>query len=194
MKITPLALDGAYEVVPSPLSDHRGTFLEWLRTDHLATHLGFTPGWVQANLSTSRLGVIRGLHVTAVPPGQAKYVTCVRGSVFDVAVDARVGSPTFGQWTGTVLDDVTRNAVYLGEGLAHAICATSEDATITYLCSSAYDSSRERAITPLDPDLAIRWPVPDPVVSERDAAAPTLAQLRERGELPTYAAYRALRP
>jgi dTDP-4-dehydrorhamnose 3,5-epimerase len=193
VKITPLALPGTFEIAPSQFVDGRGTFLEWLRVDHLATHLGFTPGWVQANLSTSALGVIRGIHVTTVPPGQAKYVTCVRGAVFDVAVDARVGSPTFGEWVGTVLDDVDRHAVYVGEGLGHAVCALTADATITYLCSTPFDGSRERAITPLDPDLAIAWPVEHPVVSDRDRAAPTLEQLRERGELPTYEAYLALR-
>jgi dTDP-4-dehydrorhamnose 3,5-epimerase len=193
VKVTPLELPGAYEIRPSPHSDHRGSFLEWYRADQLAAHLGFTPTWAQANLSTSRAGVIRGVHVTAIPPGQSKYVTCVRGGVFDVIVDMRVGSPTYGRWAGTLLDDIDRKALYVGEGLGHGICALSDNATIAYLCSDLYDGSLERAMTPLDPDVAIAWPVPSPMLSEKDTAAPTLAELREAGVLPTWAAYQALR-
>ncbi len=194
MKITPLELAGAFEVQPSPYSDHRGSFQEWYRGDQLAGFLGHVPTWVQANLSTSRAGVIRGVHVTAIPPGQAKYVTCVRGSVFDVIVDMRVGSPTFGQWAGTLLDDVNRKALYVGEGLGHGICALADDATISYLCSDVFDGSAERAMTPLDPDVAIAWPVPDPVLSDKDRGAATLAELADSGVLPSWADYRALRP
>lgn len=193
MKVTPLELPGAYEVRPSPHVDHRGSFLEWYRADQLAAHLGFTPRWAQANLSTSKAGVIRGVHVTAIPPGQSKYVTCVRGTVFDVIVDMRVGSPTYGRWAGTLLDDVDRKALYVGEGLGHGICALSDEATIAYLCSDLYEGSLERAMTPLDPDVAIAWPVPAPTLSDKDAQAATLAELRESGVLPTWEAYLALR-
>ncbi len=192
MKVTPLEIGGAYEVVPVTYADPRGSFLEWYRADQLVAHLGHELQWVQANLSTSAAGVIRGCHVTDVPPGQAKYVTCVRGRVFDVIVDMRVGSPTYGRWSGTLLDDVDRRAVYFGEGLGHAFCALTEDATITYLCSRTFDAARERVMTPLDPQVAIAWPVAAPVLSEKDAGAPTLAQLEARGELPTYEACLAM--
>jgi dTDP-4-dehydrorhamnose 3,5-epimerase len=192
VKIVALELPGAYEVQPTPFADHRGSFLEWYRGDQLAAVLGREPRWAQANLSTSRAGVIRGVHVTGIPPGQAKYVTCVRGSVFDVAVDMRVGSPTFGRWVGTLLDDVNRKAVYLGEGLGHGICALSDDATISYLCSELFDGPAERAMTPLDPQVGIAWPVPDPILSEKDRAAATLAELADAGVLPTWADYEAL--
>jgi dTDP-4-dehydrorhamnose 3,5-epimerase len=193
VKITPLELPGAFEVRPSPFTDDRGSFQEWYRADLLAAHLGFTPGWAQANLSTSKAGVIRGIHVAAIPPGQAKLVTCVRGAVFDVIVDMRVGSPSFGRWSGTLLDDVDRKALYVGEGLGHGICALSDDATITYLCSELFDGSTERAMTPLDPQVAIAWPVPSPKLSAKDTNAPTLAQLAADGALPTWDAYLALR-
>jgi dTDP-4-dehydrorhamnose 3,5-epimerase len=192
VNITPLELPGAFEVRPSPHSDHRGSFLEWYRSDQLAAHLGFEPRWLQANLSSTRAGVIRGVHVTTIPPGQAKYVTCVRGSVFDVIVDMRVGSPTYGKWAGTLLDDVDRKALYLGEGLGHGLCALTDDATVAYLCTEVFDGSAERAMTPLDPDVAIAWPVPSPVLSEKDAGAATLAQLCDEGKLPTWADYQAL--
>jgi len=193
VKITPLELPGAFEVRPSPYSDERGSFLEWYRGDQLATHLGFTPRWVQANASTSRAGVIRGVHVTTIPPGQAKYVTCVRGAVFDVLVDMRVGSPTFGQWSGTLLDDIERKALYIGEGLGHGLCAMTDDATVTYLCSELFDGSTERAMTPLDPKVAIAWPVPSPKLSEKDTNAATLAELAAAGVLPRWEDYLSLR-
>ncbi len=193
MKITPLELPGAYEVQPSPYADDRGSFLEWYRADHLAPHLGFTPRWTQANLSTSRAGVVRGVHVTAIPPGQAKLVTCARGRVFDVVVDMRVGSPTYGRWAGTVLDDDDRTSLYVGEGLGHGVCALTDDATVVYLCSEVFNGSLERAMTPLDPDVGIAWPVPSPMLSKKDRTAPTLADLRDRGVLPTWDAYLALR-
>jgi dTDP-4-dehydrorhamnose 3,5-epimerase len=193
LKITPLELPGACVVQPSPHADDRGSFLEWYRGDELAAHLGFEPMWAQANLSTSRAGVVRGIHVTAIPPGQSKYVTCVRGSVFDVIVDMRVGSPTYGHWAGTLLTDVDRKALYVGEGLGHGLCALSDEATVTYLCSALHDGSLERAMTPLDPDVRIAWPVPAPVLSEKDRNAATLASLKDQGVLPTWQAYVALR-
>jgi dTDP-4-dehydrorhamnose 3,5-epimerase len=193
VKITPLELPGAFEVRPSPFSDDRGSFLEWYRSDQLAAHLGFTPRWVQANASTSRAGVIRGIHVTAIPPGQAKYVTCLRGAVFDVLVDMRVGSPMFGHWSGTLLDDVERKALYVGEGLGHGMCALTDDASVAYLCSELFDGSAERAMTPLDPQVAIAWPVASPTLSQKDTDAPTLAQLAADGVLPRWEDYLALR-
>jgi dTDP-4-dehydrorhamnose 3,5-epimerase len=109
-----------------------------------------------------------------VPPGQAKYVTCVRGAVLDVVVDLRRGSPTFGRWEPVHLDDVDRRAVYLAEGLGPGFCALTDDATLTYLCSSTYNPAAEHAVHPLDPALGIDWPADAPILSARDAAAPAL--------------------
>lgn len=190
MKIRPLGIDGAFEIVPKVHGDPRGAFLEWYRFDHLAAEVGHPLRLAQANMSVSARGVVRGIHFADVPPGQAKYVTCARGAVVDVVVDLRLGSPTFGRWEAVRLDDVDRRAVYLAEGLGHGFAALTDDATLTYLCSETYAPGRERAVDPLDPDLGIDWPVRRPLLSERDAAAPTLAQARERGELPDWQACR----
>jgi len=184
VKISPMEIAGAWEIAPVQHGDARGLFLEWYRADLLAEEVGHPLRLAQANVSVSARGVVRGIHYADVPPGQAKYVTCTRGAVLDVVVDIRVGSPTFGRWAAIRLDDVDRRAVYLAEGLGHAVCALTDDATLTYLCSTPYTPARERAVHPLDPTLRIKWPVDSPVLSERDRAAPTLAEARARGLLP----------
>jgi len=187
VKITPLTIEGAYEITPVQHGDDRGTFLEWYRFDKLAEVVGHPLDLAQANLSASAREVVRGIHFADVPPGQAKYVTCVSGSILDVIVDIRVGSPTFGAWEAVPLDDRERRAVYLAEGLGHAFCALTEGATVTYLCSSVYRPGHEHGINPLDPALDIAWPVAEPQLSTKDAAAPTLAEALDAGLLPDYA-------
>jgi dTDP-4-dehydrorhamnose 3,5-epimerase len=186
MKIRPLGIEGAWEVLPQQHGDPRGLFLEWYKADRLAEAVGRPLRLAQANMSVSARGVVRGIHSAQVPPGQAKYVTCVRGAVLDVIVDVRVGSPTFGQWEAVRLDDVDRKAVYLAEGLGHGFCALAEDATLAYLVNEGYNRGREFAVHPLDPDLGIEWPVGQPTLSARDAAAPSLARARADGLLSTY--------
>jgi dTDP-4-dehydrorhamnose 3,5-epimerase len=190
MKISPLSIEGAWEITPIQHGDSRGSFMEWYRFDELAEAVGHPLRLAQANLSTSSTGVVRGVHFAQVPPSQAKYVGCVRGAVVDVVVDLRVGSVTFGTWEAVRLDDVDRKSVYVSEGLGHGYCALTEGATLAYMCSEVYNPGREYAVHPLDPDLAIDWPVPggeDPILSARDAAAPSLAQALELGILPSYA-------
>ncbi len=186
MKFRPLTIEGAWEITPVQHGDPRGLFLEWYHTGRLADEIGMRPAIAQGNMSVSARGVVRGIHFADVPPGQAKYVTCVRGAVLDVIVDLRTGSPTFGRWDAVRLDDVDRRAVYLAEGLGHGFCALTDDATLTYLCSTGYNPGHEHAVHPLDPDLAIDWPADTPNLSARDAAAPTLAQARADGLLPGY--------
>jgi len=186
MNIRPLAIEGAYEITPVLRGDRRGVFLEWYRFDLLAAEIGHPLRLAQANMSVSVAGVVRGIHFADVPPGQAKYVTCTRGAVLDVVVDIRVGSPTFGRWEAVRLDDVDRRCVYIAEGLGHAFCALTDDATLTYLCSETYNPKAEHGVHPLDPAIGIDWPTRDPVLSEKDAAAPTLAQAAEQGLLPDY--------
>ncbi|MEN3305710.1 MAG: dTDP-4-dehydrorhamnose 3,5-epimerase [Micromonosporaceae bacterium] len=186
MKIRPLAVEGAWEVTPVQHGDPRGLFLEWYRRDELEREVGHPLELAQANMSVSAEGVVRGVHFADVPPGQAKYVTCVRGTVLDVVVDVRRGSPTFGRWDAVRLDDVDRRAVYLAEGLGHSFCALTDDATLAYLCSTTYNPGREHSVHPLDPDLAIEWPVAAPALSARDAAAPSLAEAAAAGLLPDY--------
>lgn len=193
MKIRALGIEGAWEISPGLHRDTRGVFLEWYRHDRLAEAVGHPLRLAQANLSTSVRGVVRGIHYADVPPGQAKYVTCVRGAVWDVIVDLRRGSPGFGRWEPVLLDDVDRRAVYLAEGLGHAFCALTDDATVAYLCSTVYDPAVEHAVNPLDERLGITWPVTEAVLSDRDAAASGLDDAR----LPAYAdcldRYRTLR-
>ena len=186
MKIRPLTIEGAFEIVPTQHRDGRGAFLEWYRFDALAAAVGHPLDLAQANLSTSAKDVVRGIHFADVPPGQAKYVTCVTGAVLDVIVDIRVGSPTFGSWEAVRLDDGERCAVYLAEGLGHAFCALTEGATVAYLCSSTYRPGHEHGIDPLDPALGIAWPTDTPVLSNKDAEAPSLTEARETGLLPQY--------
>ena len=188
MKIRPLAIEGAFEIIPAQHGDSRGLFLEWYRFDRLAEAVGHPMRLAQANLSVSARGVVRGIHYADVPPGQAKYVTCSRGAVLDAVVDLRVGSPTFGQWEGVRLDDAQRRALYLPEGLGHGFCALSDDTTLTYLCSETYAPDREHSVHPLDAALGISWPTDAPLVSDRDGAAPTLAEATAAGLLPDYAA------
>lgn len=187
MNIRPFKIEGAYEITPVQRADPRGVFLEWYREDELAGEFGPPPfSLAQANISVSAAGVVRGIHFADVPPGQAKYVTCAYGAVLDVIVDIRVGSPTYGMWEATRLDDVDRRCVYIAEGLGHAFCAISDNATLAYLCSTTFNPAIEHSVHPLDPALGIAWPTGTPILSERDAAAPLLADARSAGILPDY--------
>lgn len=185
MDVESLKIPDSFVFTPHVFADARGEFREWFRQDQLADVLGHPLGLMQANWSTSRRGVVRGVHYADVPPGQAKYVTCVRGSVLDVIVDLRVGSPMFGRHDSVELRDTSPRTVYLGEGLGHAFCALTDDATVLYLCSTAYNPSAEHGVHPLDPDLALPWPNDlEPLLSPKDQAAPSLAQALATGSLP----------
>jgi dTDP-4-dehydrorhamnose 3,5-epimerase len=188
MQIRELSIAGAFEITPDLHPDDRGTFLEWYRHDELSRAVGHPLTLRQANLSVSIAGVVRGIHFAMVPPGQAKYFTVPAGSLIDYIVDLRVGSPTFGEWTSLNVDDLERRAVYLSEGLGHAVYVNGGGATISYLASEVFDAERELTINPLDPDIGLRFPEsgPPPILSERDASAPSLAQLRARGVLPRW--------
>lgn len=187
--MNPLSISGAWLVTPRVHADDRGSFFEWFRGGEVAGALGYQPEIAQGNCSVSRRGVIRGIHFADVPPGQAKYVTCVNGSILDVVVDLRVGSPTFGRWEAVQLDPDNRRAVYLAEGLGHAFMALSDQATALYLCSTAYNSAREHGVHPLDPAIGISWRAGiDVVLSEKDAAALSLDEALRQGLLPDYAA------
>lgn len=126
-------------------------------------------------------------HFADVPPGQAKYVTCVSGAILDIAVDIRVGSPSYGRWEAVQLDDEAHCALFLSEGLGHAFMALSDQATVLYLCSAPYAPEREHGISPLDPFLGIPWPAEAGLfLSEKDSAAPTVGEARYRGILTDY--------
>ncbi|MDX3097845.1 dTDP-4-dehydrorhamnose 3,5-epimerase [Streptomyces sp. ME01-24h] len=186
-----LPIEGAWVDEPRLFPDSRGSFHEWFKAEAFAKEAGHELVLAQANCSVSAKGTLRGIHFADVPPGQAKYVKCLRGAVLDVVVDIRVGSPTFGTWEAVRLDDVDHRAVYLSEGLGHAFMALTDDATVVYLCSQGYAPQREHGINPLDPDLGIEWPGITPLLSDKDAAAPSLAEARDSGLLPNYEACRA---
>jgi dTDP-4-dehydrorhamnose 3,5-epimerase len=183
-----LAVPGAWEITPALHTDSRGAFYQWFTDSEFESFAGHRFDLRQANCSVSAAGVLRGVHFAQVPPSQAKYVTCLHGSVFDVIVDIRVGSPTFGKWDAVVLDDHHRRSVYLTEGLGHAFLALEDDSTVMYLCSAGYAPDREHTINALDPALDINWPAADgePILSDRDRQAPTLAQVQAAGLLPTW--------
>jgi dTDP-4-dehydrorhamnose 3,5-epimerase len=187
MGVRELAVAGAWEITPQLHSDSRGLLFEWLTDTGFAEFAGHRLDVRQANCSVSKAGVLRGLHFAQVPPSQAKYVTCLSGSVFDVVVDVRVGSPTFGQWDSVLLDGRDHRTIYISEGLAHGFLALEDNSTVMYLCSSEYNPHREHTIAPTDPALAIDWPSGHEwVLSDRDAAAPTLDEVRAAGLLPTW--------
>jgi dTDP-4-dehydrorhamnose 3,5-epimerase len=193
-----LEIQGAFVLTPVIHSDSRGNFLEWFRADVFEKTLGYPFRLAQANTSVSAAGTIRGIHFAQFPRSQAKYVTCTRGEVFDVVVDVRVGSPTYGQWEAVSLDDRARKAVYLSEGLGHAFMALEDDSVVTYLCSAPFAPDREHGINPMDETVAIDWPGIDlqgrrlePLLSSKDAQAPGLEYARQTGLLPTMQEVRA---
>ena len=192
MEIRELAVPGAYEITPKQLGDPRGLFLEWYRADRMADVLGYPLELAQVNCSVSARGVLRGIHFAEVPPGQAKYVTCVSGAGLDVVVDLRVGSATFGRHDTVRIDTIERRAVYISEGIGHAFLALEDDTAINYLLSEPYAPGREHGVHPLDPALGIAWPGElEPILSEKDRAAPTLAEAEAAGLLPSYDACQA---
>ena len=193
MEFRALSVEGAWEVTPRQFPDPRGVFAEGFRADHLAVEIGHAMAVRQTNISVSTAGALRGIHYSDVPPSQAKYVTAVSGVFIDYIVDIRVGSPTFGQWDSVLLDTVDRRAVYLSEGLGHAL-ACIEDGTAVYLCSEVFAPTREHGLTPVDGQLELTFPDGfTPLLSDKDAAAPTLAQAQEQGLLPAYDACVAYR-
>ena len=187
MELRELSLPGVFLLESPVWGDDRGFFREWFKLpDFAAQGLDFTVH--QANLSLSRRDVVRGLHYSVAPEGQAKVVTCALGELDDVIVDVRVGSPTFGRHEVVTLAADAGRSVLLPVGVAHGFCVTSDEAVLTYLLSSPFNAPHELEIDPFDPDLDIAWRVAGgPVVSPKDAAAPTLAARLAAGELPRFA-------
>jgi dTDP-4-dehydrorhamnose 3,5-epimerase len=172
-------LEGPVLLAPAVYGDARGFLLECYHADELAV-LGIRDQFVQDNHSRSRRGVVRGIHFK-VGPGMAKLVRCSRGSILDVVVDLRVGSPTFGE--GFQLDDENHRVAYVPIGFGHAFCVTSDSADVLYRCSTYYEPEHERGIAWDDPDVGIAWPDGlELSVSERDAGAPRLSEVAD--ELP----------
>jgi dTDP-4-dehydrorhamnose 3,5-epimerase len=195
-----LSVPGALAFTPVQHGDDRGVFLEWFREDEFVRATGRRGlHLAQANCSVSRVGTLRGIHFAELPPSQAKFVTCVSGAAFDVVVDLRIGSPAFGRWDAVILDDRDRRAVFLPEGVGHAFLSLADHTVVNYLCSTPYTPGREHAVHPLDPEIGIDWPTTARdgsdlarLLSPKDEAAPTLAEVRERGLLSSYDDFLAL--
>ena len=194
MRAQELAVSGVFTFEPETFSDHRGAFVAPMQHASLLATVGLPVFPVaQASLTVSRRGVVRGIHFTRTPPGGAKYVYCVHGRAREFIVDIRVGSPTYGRWDVVELDGESARAVYLPIGVGLGYVALADDTVMSYLLTTAYQARNELAISISDPALGL--PVTDglePILSERDTAAPTLAQAGAAGLLPDYAVCRQL--
>jgi len=183
----PLGIEGSWVFTPRVFGDARGSFAEWFRGAQFEQTVGHPLRVAQSNISLSKTGVVRGIHLASTPPGQAKYVTCMRGRVLDVIVDVRLGSPTFGRHEFVELSEDNQRAVYLSEGLGHGFVALTEDAGFVYLVSEPFNPTGEFGIHPLDPELAIDWPTDVALLlSAKDERAPSLAEVRDQGLLPDH--------
>lgn len=170
----PLALPGLIQVEPPAFEDRRGVFMEaYKHSEFVAQGI---PAFVQDNLSWSVRGTLRGLHYQKHPKAQGKLVTVLAGEIFDVGVDLREGSPTFKRWIGVTLSSQNRLMLYVPEGFAHGFCVLSEEAAVLYKVTAEYAPELDTGICWNDPELSVRWPVADPLLSEKDARLPTLAQ------------------
>ena len=182
MRVSPTRLPGVLIIEPAVHRDERGFFLETYHAERYAA-LGIPGPFVQDNHSRSVRNTLRGLHLQVAKP-QAKLVRVVAGEVFDVAVDVRVGSPTFGQWVGTRLSAESCRQFYVPTGFAHGFCVLSDAAEIEYKCSDFYEPAAEIGVLWNDPALGIPWPVDQPILSARDRAHRRLAELAD--SLPRY--------
>ena len=178
MNIITTQLDGVIIIEPEVFRDNRGFFMETYSRDRYK-EAGVVCDFVQDNLSYSMKGTLRGLHFQAKRP-QAKFVQVITGEIFDVAVDIRPGSSTFGKWAGVYLSEENRRQLFIPEGFAHGFCVISETAYFLYKCSDFYFQHDEGGIIWSDPDIGIDWPVKDPIVSEKDKQLPRLLGIRER--------------
>jgi dTDP-4-dehydrorhamnose 3,5-epimerase len=189
MSFTPLKIEGSWVFTPRKFPDERGSFHEVFKLPVLAEALGFGFEVKQVNQSVSKAGVIRGIHWADVPPGQAKYVFCSKGAIWDVVVDIRVGSATFGQFDGEVISAENGKSVLIREGLGHVFLSLEDDSVVNYLCSEPFSPNTEHGINPLDKDLSI--PFGSMIsgasfeVSPKDQEAPSLMVAKSLGVLPS---------
>ena len=183
MNIEPLEIPDVLHIEPRIFSDDRGYFFESYNRDSYLD-AGLTATFVQDNVSLSKRGVVRGLHFQ-YPRPQGKLVSALTGEVFDVAVDIRTGSSTFGKWVGAFLSAEKGNQLFIPEGFAHGFCVVSESAIIFYKCTDFYVPEVDRGIRWDDPDFAIAWPVEAPILSPKDRTAPLYSQL-DPAALPSF--------
>jgi dTDP-4-dehydrorhamnose 3,5-epimerase len=183
MRVAEMSLPGVLLIEPQAYGDARGFFYETYRSERYSK-LGIGGRFVQDNVSYSEHGVLRGLHLQH-PRAQGKLVFVLQGEVFDVAVDVRVGSPTFGQWTAAVLSAENRSQLYIPEGFAHGFCVTGPSALFAYKCTEPYVPENEAVFAWNDPDIGIEWPIDHPRLSAKDGTAPNLRDF-DPARLPRY--------
>jgi dTDP-4-dehydrorhamnose 3,5-epimerase len=182
MKFTQLPIPGVVLVEPTVFPDERGFFLETFH-ERKYREGGIAASFVQDNQSRSLQGTLRGLHSQRLKP-QGKLVRAIEGEIFDVAVDVRRGSPTFARWVGAVLSAENFHQLYIPPGFVHGFCVLSEVAQVEYKCTDFYAPNDEQSIVWNDPDIGIEWPIPSPLLSDKDRGAPRLAEIHDR--LPEY--------
>lgn len=189
MRIAEMTIPGTFLIEPDHLYDDRGSFYESMRSDELERAAGISFQPKQINYSVSKRHTLRGIHSVSIPPGQAKFVTCVRGVLRDIVVDLRIGSPTFGKHQVNELDADSGRSVYVPEGVGHGFLALTDDACICYVVSSTYVPGTQIDINPLDTDLDLPWDCAEaPLISDKDAKAPTVAEALAAGILPEFQA------
>lgn len=192
MRVRELQVAGAFEFAPTVHPDERGTFASPFQERAFGSATGRPLFPVaQASTSRSRRGTVRGIHFAAVPPGVGKYLYCPHGAVVDIVVDLRLGSPTFRRWEAMTLSSEDLRGVYLPLGVGHAFVALEDESIVCYLLSRSYTPTLERTVSVRDDSLGLPIPA-EPILSERDADAPTLAEAQAAGLLPDYAACRRL--
>ena len=191
MELTPLGIEGAWLAESQVWSDERGFFREWFKSEDIEKATGKSFGIEQANISVSSRGTLRGIHYSIAPRGQAKWVTCVAGSIKDVIVDIRPESKTFGKWVEVELKGDSGKAVFISEGLGHGFIALEDNTAVAYLVSKPFSHSHELEINPLDEEIGINWgmDINGLKISDKDKNAPTLAQRLTEGKLPELEAY-----
>jgi dTDP-4-dehydrorhamnose 3,5-epimerase len=175
LNIHETTLPGVLLIEPKVIHDDRGSFMVTYHLEEFRK-AGIPDTFVQDNHSHSARGVLRGLHYQDPNP-QGKLVRCTRGAIFDVAVDIRRGSPSFGQWFGLELSDANKKMLWVPPGFAHGFCALEDGSDLVYKCTTLYDRDADRAILWNDPEIGIEWPIGEPVLSEKDAKAPRLSDV-----------------
>lgn len=175
MKVEETKLDGVLLVTPQVFGDERGFFMETYNRDKAVAN-GLPGEFVQDNHSKSSRGVLRGLHYQ-YPQWQGKLVRAVQGEIFDVAVDIRTGSPTYGEWVGYLLNDENKQQLYVPPGFAHGFVVVSDTAEVVYKCTSLYAPEQEGSVLWNDPDIGIDWPLDSPILSAKDEVGQRLADL-----------------
>ena len=186
MKVTPLKIDGSWIIDLNIFEDGRGFFYESFRSEIAKKYFGREFSIKQSNTSVSKKGSVRGIHYALVPPSQAKYVQCQKGSIVDYIIDIRVGSPTFSQFVEIDLSATNPQAIFIEEGLAHAFVALEDETVVTYFVSENYNPEREKGINPFDSDLDIKWPNINLELSEKDKLAISLKEAQIQNLLPMF--------